>query len=47
LNHSDGIYQIMQGPEWKVTGNLKGWDVTARLGEIHLPVLVTSGRTTK
>ena len=26
-----------------VTGNLKDWDVTARLGEIGLPVLVTSG----
>jgi proline-specific peptidase len=43
LNLSDDVYQIMQGPEWNVTGNLKDWDVTARLGEIGLPVLVTSG----
>jgi proline-specific peptidase len=42
-NTSDDVYQIMQGPEWNVTGNLKDWDVTARLGEIDLPVLVTSG----
>jgi pimeloyl-ACP methyl ester carboxylesterase len=34
----------MQGPEWNVIGNLKDWDVTARLGELDLPVLVTSGR---
>jgi pimeloyl-ACP methyl ester carboxylesterase len=34
----------MQGPEWNVTGNLSNWDVTHRLGELHLPVLVTSGR---
>jgi L-proline amide hydrolase len=44
LNLNDEVYQIMQGPEWNVTGNLKGWDVTVRLGEIKLPVLVTSGR---
>jgi proline-specific peptidase len=44
MNSSDDVYQIMQGPEWNVTGNLKDWDVTARLGEIDLPVLVTSGQ---
>lgn len=38
------IYGTMQGPEWNVTGNLKDWDVTARLGSLDLPVLVTSGR---
>jgi proline-specific peptidase len=38
------VYEVMQGPEWNVTGNLKSWDVTARLEEIELPVLVTSGR---
>jgi proline-specific peptidase len=42
LNHE--IYGTMQGPEWHVTGNLKDWDVSARLGELELPVLVTSGR---
>lgn len=34
----------MQGPEWNVTGTLKGWDVTARLGELELPTLITFGR---
>ncbi len=38
------IYGTMQGPEWNVTGNLRDWDVSARLGELELPVLVTSGR---
>ncbi len=40
---NDHVYQLMQGPEWNVTGNLKDWDVTARLGEISAPTLVTSG----
>jgi proline-specific peptidase len=43
-NLSQDVYQTMQGPEWNVTGNLRDWDVTARLGELDLPVLVTSGR---
>jgi proline-specific peptidase len=43
-NISEDVYGIMQGPEWNVTGNLRDWDVTARLGELKLPVLVTSGR---
>ena len=43
-NGSEDVYGTMQGPEWNVTGNLKDWDVTARLGELDLPVLVTSGR---
>jgi proline-specific peptidase len=37
------ICGTMQGPEWNVTGNLKDWDVSARLGELDVPVLVTSG----
>ena len=42
---NDRIYAIMQGPaEWKVTGRLRNWDVTGRLGEIAVPTLVTSGR---
>lgn len=40
----EDIYATMWGPEWNVTGNLKDWDVTDRLGELDLPVLVTSGR---
>ena len=43
-NMREEIYATMQGPEWNVTGNLKNWDVTDRLGELDLPVLITSGR---
>ena len=43
-NMREEIYAIMQGPEWNVMGNLKHWDVTERLGELDLRVLVTSGR---
>ena len=44
FNNPNGeIYRTMQGPEWNVTGNLRDWDVSARLGELDLPVLVTSG----
>jgi pimeloyl-ACP methyl ester carboxylesterase len=43
-NVNEAMYATMQGPEWNVTGNLKDWDVTSRLGELDLPVLVTSGR---
>ena len=43
-NISEDVYGTMQGPEWNVTGNLRDWDVTGRLGELELPVLVTSGR---
>ncbi|WP_435611052.1 proline iminopeptidase-family hydrolase [Streptomyces sp. C10-9-1] len=38
------LYEAMWGAEWNITGNLKDWDVTSRLGELDLPVLVTSGR---
>ncbi|MGP3927464.1 proline iminopeptidase-family hydrolase [Streptomyces sp. 8N616] len=41
---NEELYGTMQGPEWNVTGNLKDWDATARLAELDLPVLVTSGR---
>jgi proline-specific peptidase len=41
---SQDVYRTMQGPEWNVTGNLRCWDVTSRLGELAVPVLVTSGR---
>jgi proline-specific peptidase len=35
----------MWGPsEWYLTGALKDWDITSRLGEIHLPTLVIGGR---
>ncbi|WP_225800780.1 proline iminopeptidase-family hydrolase [Streptomyces sp. NK15101] len=39
------VYEALWGgTEWNLTGSLKDWDVTGRLGEIDLPVLVTSGR---
>ncbi|MFH1477329.1 MAG: hypothetical protein ABIH24_07560 [Verrucomicrobiota bacterium] len=35
----------MNGPsEFHVVGNLKDWDIVARLPEIKIPTLVTSGR---
>jgi proline-specific peptidase len=44
MNLNEDVYGTMQGPEWNVTGNLKDWDVIDRLGELDVPVLVTSGR---
>jgi L-proline amide hydrolase len=39
------VYLTMWGPsEFCVTGTLKDWDVTGRLGEIHVPALVLCGR---
>lgn len=39
------VYYTMNGPsEFHVIGVIKNWDVTARLGEINAPALVTSGR---
>jgi pimeloyl-ACP methyl ester carboxylesterase len=39
------VYETMWGPaEYFPTGVLKDWDVTARLGEIAVPTLLTSGR---
>ena len=38
------VYHTMNGPsEFHVIGSLKGWDVTPRLGEVKVPVLVISG----
>jgi proline-specific peptidase len=42
---SNSAYRTLQGPnELVITGNLKDWDRTERLGELKLPVLVTVGR---
>jgi len=39
------IYNTMQGPsEFTITGNLKDFDRTERLKEIHIPTLFTCGR---
>jgi hypothetical protein len=38
------VYQAMCGPsEFHITGSLRDWDVTPRLGEIKIPTLVISG----
>lgn len=41
-----GPYLTMWGPSefGPVTGNLDGWDITNRLGEITMPTLLTVGR---
>jgi proline-specific peptidase len=41
--HPD-VYLHMQGPnEFVITGTLKTWDVTDRLGELDVPTLITAG----
>ena len=41
----DDVYHTMWGAsEVHVTGTLKDWDITSRLGEIRLPTLVLGGR---
>jgi L-proline amide hydrolase len=45
LERNPQVYQTMNGPsEFHVVGNLKNWDIVARLKEIRAPTLVTSGR---
>ena len=40
----DDVYHLMWGPsEWYLTGMLKDWDITSRLGEIRVPTLVIGG----
>lgn len=44
FNQLGEVYSVMQGPsEFNPTGNLKDWDITARLGEIKIPTLIISG----
>lgn len=39
------VYETMQGPnEFVITGNLRTWDRTDRLGSIEVPTLITVGR---
>jgi L-proline amide hydrolase len=39
------IYNYMNGPsEFHVTGVIKDWDRTDRLGDIHVPTLILSGK---
>jgi proline-specific peptidase len=43
--HDNEVYLTMWGPsEFCVTGTLKDWDITNRLGEIRVPTLVLCGR---
>jgi len=45
LAQSPEVYNTMNGPsEFHVTGVIKNWDIVDRLGEIHVPTLVLSGR---
>ncbi|MGA9838899.1 MAG: proline iminopeptidase-family hydrolase [Thermoplasmata archaeon] len=38
-------YRVMNGPnEFTITGTIRDWDQSARLGEIRIPTLVTTGR---
>jgi L-proline amide hydrolase len=38
------VYHTMNGPsEFHVIGTLTGWDITPRLGDVRVPVLVISG----
>jgi proline iminopeptidase len=42
---STPVYYTMNGPnEFTIIGNLRDWDITARLPEIKVPTLVTAGR---
>lgn len=42
---SQPVYYTMNGPsEFHVIGTIKDWDRTNRLGEIHVPTLIVSGR---
>ncbi|HEV8190414.1 MAG TPA: proline iminopeptidase-family hydrolase, partial [Ktedonobacterales bacterium] len=39
------VYYTMNGPsEFHVIGTIKDWDIVDRLGEIHIPTLLISGR---
>ena len=41
----DDVYHTMWGQsEILINGSLKNWDITGRLGEIHVPTLVLCGR---
>jgi proline-specific peptidase len=45
LREHPDVSLTMQGPnEFVITGTLKDWDITARLGEIQVPTLITAGR---
>ena len=44
LNDDPTVYHTMNGPsEFHVVGKLRTWDITPRLGDVRVPVLVISG----
>jgi proline-specific peptidase len=44
LEEHPEVYLTMQGPnEFVITGMLRDWDISDRLGEIHVPTLITAG----
>lgn len=44
----EDVYNYMYGPsEFTVTGVMKGYDCSSRLGEISCPVLLTCASTTR
>jgi L-proline amide hydrolase len=44
MDEEPTVYHTMNGPsEFHVTGTLRDWDVTPRLGQIRAPTLVISG----
>jgi proline-specific peptidase len=45
MGRNPEVYHTMNGPsEFHVIGTLKDWNIVARLGQIHLPTLLLSGR---
>jgi L-proline amide hydrolase len=44
MDEDPTVYHTMNGPsEFHVIGTLRGWDITPRLGDVTVPVLVISG----
>jgi proline-specific peptidase len=44
-NAGHDVYRAMNGPsDFYITGSLRDWDRTPRLGEIRVPTLITCGR---
>jgi L-proline amide hydrolase len=45
MGQDSTVYQAMVGPsEFTMTGSLRDWDITDRLGAVSTPVLLVSGR---
>jgi L-proline amide hydrolase len=45
VGDNPAVYQTMAGPsEFRLTGTLRNWDITAELSSVKVPILVLSGR---